>query len=488
MLKRRLFMIIKVNKYIDRKGNELLQKEKREEFIKGNERTTKMASKTVEDALTYLFLHNTVKKDMQEGRVLVIVRGEGNYIFDEDGNRYLDLMAGNTRPNAIGYGREEVAKAMYEQAKKMHYYTPAFYITTPAVELAKKLASIYPGELMTTCFVCDGSEAVETAFKIAKQYHYFANKQKRFKIISRQNAYHGQTMGALSALGFLNPMRNVMAPLVPGHAFLIPPYCYRCPLNLAYPACDLACADALDSLIQFEGPDLVAAFIAETVMQGVGALPPPEGYFDRIQRICAKYGVLLIIDEVIVGFGRTGKMFASEHYNIKPDIMTMAKQLTGGYAPLGAAATTRKIAEAIPTFLHLHTYGNHPVCCAAALANLEIIERENLVANAAAMGKVFLEGLIELQKHPIAGEARGLGLWCALEIVQDKKKRIPFPPQENIISELTLAGRAHGVIVKGMGNNALEFAPPLTLTRKEVEEGLKAIDQSLDEVEKKLGY
>jgi len=447
-----------------------------------------MASRILEDAQKYLFLHNTIRKDIQEGRVPVIVRGEGNYIFDEDGNRYLDLMAGNTRPNAIGYGREEVAKAMYDQAIKMHYYTPAFYITAPAVELAKKLASIYPGELTTTCFVCDGSEAVEAAFKIAKQYHNLANKQKRFKIISRQNAYHGQTMGALSALGFLNPMRNVMAPLVPGHAFLIPPYCYRCPLNLTYPACDLACADALDSLIQFEGPDLVAAFIAETLMQGVGALPPPEGYFDKIRQICDKYGVLLIIDEVIVGFGRTGKMFAAEHYHIKPDIMTMAKQLTSGYAPLGAAATTAKIAENIPTFLHLHTYGNHPVCCAAALASLKIIERENLVANAAAMGKYFLEGLKELTKHPIVGEARGLGLWCALEIVKDKKKRLPFPANENIFPQLTLAGRAHGVIIRGMGNNALEFSPPLTISRREVEEGLKGIDQALSDVEKKLGY
>jgi adenosylmethionine-8-amino-7-oxononanoate aminotransferase len=447
-----------------------------------------MASQTLEDALTYLFLHNTVKKDIQEGKVPVIVRGEGNYIYDEEGKRYLDLMAGNTRPNAIGYGREEVARAMYDQVKKMHYYSPAFYITPPAVELAKKLAAIYPGELTTTCFVCDGSEAVEAAFKIAKQYHYFTNKQRRFKIISRQNAYHGQTMGALSALGFLNPMRNVMAPLVPGHAFLIPPYCYRCPLNLTYPACNLACAAALDSLIQFEGPDLVAAFIAETLMQGVGALPPPEGYFDRIRQICDKYGVLLIIDEVIVGFGRTGKMFAAEHYHIKPDIMTMAKQLTSGYAPLGAAATTRKIADNIPTFLHLHTYGNHPVCCAAALANIEIIEKENLVANAAAMGQVFLGGLKDLTKHPIVGEARGLGLWCALEIVQDKKKRLPFPSNENIMSKLMLAGRAHGVIIRGMGNNALEFAPPLTMTRSEVEEGLKGIDLALYDVEKKLGY
>jgi adenosylmethionine-8-amino-7-oxononanoate aminotransferase len=446
-----------------------------------------MGSTTLDDALNHLFLHNTVKQDIREGKVPVIVRGEGNHVFDEGGNRYLDLMAGNTRPNAIGYGREEVAKAMYEQAVKMHYFSPAFYLTPPAVQLAKKLASIYPGELTTTCFVCDGSEAVESAFKIAKQYHYYANRQRRFKIISRQSAYHGQTMGALSALGFLNPMRNVMAPLVPGHAFLVPPYCYRCPLNLTYPACNLACADALESLIQFEGPDLVAALIAETVMQGVGALPPPDGYFDRIRQICDQHGVLLIIDEVIVGFGRTGKMFACEHYNLKPDIMTMAKQLTGGYAPLGAAATTRKIAEAIPTFLHLHTYGNHPVCCVAALKTLEIIEREDLVANAAEMGKYFLEGLKDMQRHPIAGEARGIGLWCALEIVQDKKKRLPFAVKDNVTSQLTLAGRKNGVIFRGMGN-ALEFAPPLTLTRSEVEEGLKGIDQALYEVEKKLGY
>jgi len=447
-----------------------------------------MASQTLDDALRYLFLHNTVRKDIQEGRVPVLVRGEGNYVLDEEGKRYLDLVAGATRPNGIGYGREEVARAMYEQAKTMHYYTPVSYVTPPAVQLAKKLASLYPGELTTTCFVCDGSEAVETAFKIAKQYHYLANKERRFKIISRQMAYHGQTMGALSALGYLNPMRNIVAPLVPGHAFLIPPYCYRCPLNLTYPACDLACADALDALIQFEGPDLVAAFIAETVMQGMGALPAPEGYFERVRNICDRYGVLLIMDEVICGFGRTGKMFAVEHYNVKPDIMTMAKQLTGGYVPLGAAATTQKIAETIPTFLHIHTYGNHPVCCAAALANLEIIERENLVANAAEMGKHFLSGLKDIEKrHAIVGEARGAGLWLGIEIVQDKKKKTPFPTQENIIMQLTLAGRKQGVIFRGM-ETFLEFAPPLTLSRSELEEGLKGLDEALYEVEKKLGF
>ena len=445
-----------------------------------------MISKTQEDALFYLFLHNTARKEIREGNVPVIVRGEGNHVYDEEGTRYLDLVSGHTRPNAIGYGREEVARAMYEQAKKMHYFSPAFFITSPAVELAKKLASLLPGDLTATCFVCDGSEAVETAFKIAKQVHYYEGRTKRFKIISRQNAYHGQTMGALSALGCLNPMRNIMAPLVPGHAFLMAPYCYRCPVNLVYPACDLACAEALDTLIQFEGPDLVAAFIAETVMQGVGALPPPEGYFDRVRKICDRYGVLLIIDEVIVGFGRTGRMFAAEHYNIRPDILTMAKHLTGGYAPLGAASTTRRIAEAIPSFLHLHTYGNHPVCCAAALANIAIIERENLVANAAEMGKYLLAGLKDLERHPIVGEARGLGLWCALEIVKDKKQRHPFPAEENILFRLTLAGRKHGVIFKGMGN-ALEFAPPLTITRREIEEGLKAVDRALFDLGKELG-
>lgn len=446
-----------------------------------------MASQTLTDARNYLWLYNTQKEDVETGKVPVIVRGEGNYVIDDQDNRYLDLIAGNTRANATGYGREQVARAMYDQARKMHYFSSANFISLPAVALAKKLAGILPDELTTTCFVCDGSEAVETAFKMAKQYHLNESGQNRFKIISRYHAYHGQTMGALSALGFLNPMRNAMAPLVPGHAFLIPPYCYRCPLNLTYPACDLACADALDTLIQFEGPDLVAAFIAEAIMQGMGALPPPDGYFERIREICDTYEVLLIIDEVITGFGRTGKMFACDLYNIRPDIITLAKQLTGGYAPLGAASTTRKIADAIDTFYHIHTYGNHPVCCAAALKNIEIIERENLVAHAAQMGSYLLAGLKELQKHPIVGEARGVGLWCAIEIVKDKDRRIPFKPEENIAQQLTLAGKDHGVIFRGMGN-ALEFAPPLSISRKEIEAGLRAIDLALDDVEKKLDF
>jgi adenosylmethionine-8-amino-7-oxononanoate aminotransferase len=232
---------------------------------------------------------------------------------------------------------------------------------------------------------------------------------------------------------------------------------------------------------------MVAALITETVMQGMGALPPPEGYFERIRSICDRYGVLLIMDEVICGFGRTGKMFAVEHYNIKPDIMTMAKQLTGGYAPLGAAATKQKIAETIPAFLHVHTYGNHPVCCAAALATLDIIEREKLVANAAEVGKHFLRGLQDIEKrHPIVGEARGIGLWLAIEIVRDKKKKTPFPVQEDVVTELTLAARERGVIFRGR-QTFVEFAPPLTISRSEVEEGLKGLDEALCEVEKKHG-
>jgi adenosylmethionine-8-amino-7-oxononanoate aminotransferase len=277
-----------------------------------------MGSQILEDAQKFLFLHNTMRKDMQEGRVPVIVRGEGNYIFDEEGKRYLDLVAGNTRPNGIGYGREEVAKAMYEQAKTLHYYTPAFFVTPTSVELAKKLASLYPGDLRVTCLVCDGSEAVESAFKIAKQYHYFANKQRRFKIISRQMAYHGQTMGALSALGYLNQMRNIVAPLVPGHSFLIPPYCYRCPLNLTYPACDLP-RDA-----QLPDPAGGARFSGLSLVAGHRRLGP-EGYFEKIRKFVT--AVLLIIDEVICGLA-TGKMPVSalsgetRHYD-------HAKMLTG---------------------------------------------------------------------------------------------------------------------------------------------------------------
>ncbi|MCZ7664956.1 MAG: aminotransferase class III-fold pyridoxal phosphate-dependent enzyme [Thermoleophilia bacterium] len=315
-----------------------------------------------------------------------------------------------------------------------------------------------PGDVGQVFFASSGSEAVESALKLARQYYHFKGEPRRFKFIARRGAYHGQTMGALSILGSAHPMRPVMEPGVPGAVFVDPPYCYRCPWNQSYPGCDLLCAETVKTVIEFEMPDLVAGVIGEPIMQGYGALSFPKEYWARVREICDQHGVLLIVDEVITGFGRTGSWFATEEIGVLPDIITMAKGITSGYMPLSAAACRPKVTECMPMFLHLHTWGSHPVACAAGLKNLEIIKREGLVARSREMGAYLLAGLKELERHPVVGEARGTGLWCALDLTADKASRAMFATEDSPAPALVRRARDKGLIIKFMGP-ALEFAP-----------------------------
>jgi putrescine---pyruvate transaminase len=289
----------------------------------------------------------------------------------------------------------------------------------------------------------------------------------------------------IRALGAVVPMRHIMEPLAPGAVFIESPYCYRCPMKLSHPECDLLCARDLSRIIEFEGPDQVSLFIGEPIQQGFGAYSPPDGYWQVIREICDRYGVLLVIDEVICGFGRTGKMFGIEHFDVKADMMTMAKGLTSGYVPLGAVGVTDHVMEPIELFNHLHTYGNHPVSCAVGVRNIEIIETEKLVENSATMGAYFLEGLRGLESHPSVGEARGVGLWLALDFTTDKKTRAPFP-LSNLLS-ITARGKEKGVIFKTMGV-ALEFAPPLTIGKEDIDEAVRVLEACITEEESAMGF
>ncbi|MEW5724764.1 MAG: aspartate aminotransferase family protein [Thermodesulfobacteriota bacterium] len=430
-----------------------------------------------------LILFRTPKEVMDQGAT-VMDRGEGVFVYDTDGKKYLDLVSGVTRPVHIGYGNRELAQAIYDQAARLAYFTPIAYSNPPAEALARVLADLTPGGLERFIFVCDGSEAVETAMKLARQRHACRGEKQRFKIISRRGAYHGVATAALRALGTLYPMRLLMEPLPPGAVFLESPYCYRCPLHLEHPACDLACARDLARLIEFEGPDLISAFIGEPIQQGFGALAPPEGYWPLIRDICARYGVLLIIDEVICGFGRTGKWFGVEHCGIEPDLMTMAKGLTSGYVPLGAVGAAEAVIEPIEFFEHLHTYGNHPVSCAAALKNLEIMKREDLVGRSAAMGRYFLERLREFEDLPIVGQVRGTGLWLGIDLTADKRTKAPLPPEN--IQNIVARAKAKGLVIKMMGP-ALELAPPLIIQPEEIDHGVGLLRECLWEEGKELG-
>jgi adenosylmethionine-8-amino-7-oxononanoate aminotransferase len=435
------------------------------------------------DGTSSLLLHRTSQADVDKG-ISVIVRGEGVRVYDQDGKSYIDLEAGGTRPVHAGYGRPELAQAGYDQMCQMAYFTPMGFANVPAMELADKLGEITPAGIERFIFECDGSEAVETAMKLAKHYHYYRGDQGRFKIVSRRGAYHGVNGIGVRALGIVMPMRQLMEPLAPGAAFIESPYCYRCPHHLTYPDCDMACARELTRIIEFEGPEQISMFIGEPIQQGFGAYRPPPEYWPLIKEICDHYGILLVIDEVICGFGRTGRMFATEHFDVEPDMITMAKGLTSGYVPLGAVGCSSKVIESTELLNHLHTYGNHPVSCAVGLRNLDILESEELIENSERMGRYFLEGLQSLEHHPSVGEVRGTGLWLGIDFTIDKKSRAPFP-LPNLMSIIARA-KEKGILVKTMGM-ALEFAPPLVIKKEEIDEAIPILDECITEEEKAMG-
>lgn len=431
----------------------------------------------------HLILHRT-HRDHLRGGISVITRAEGVRVFDQNGKAYLDLTAGNTRPVHVGYGRERIARAVYDQILKLPYFTPMNFANEPALRLASELTEITPDPINRFTFVCDGSEAVEAAIKLARHYHYFRGERHRYKVISRRGAYHGVTAGALSVLGSILPMRQIMEPLAASTIFVESPYCFRCPMSLTYPDCGIKCAWEIERLVQFEDPEQICAFIGEPIQQGFGAWAPPPEYWPIVREICDRYGILLIIDEVICGFGRTGKWFGIQHYDIKPDLITMAKGISSGYVPLGAVGCTDAVLEPVEIFQHLHTYGNHPVSCAAALENLAILKEEDLVGRSHEMGVYFLERLRTLEDHPIVGEVRGRGLWLAIDLTTDKKTRTSFPMEEMVT--LVRRGLERGLILKFMGP-ALEFAPPLTISKEEIDEGVDILEKCLAEQERDMG-
>ncbi|MCB2174029.1 aspartate aminotransferase family protein [bacterium] len=435
------------------------------------------------DETSRLILHRTGKSEIRNG-ISVIVKGEGVWVYDQDGRRYLDLDAGMTRPVHVGHGCRELADAAHAQMCQMAYYTPMGFANLPAMELAETLAGISPATINRFIFESGGSEAVETAMKLARHYHYFRGDKGRFKIVSRRGAYHGVNGIGLRALGTVMPMRQVMEPLAPGAVFIESPYCYRCPYRMSPEHCDMACARDLQRILEFEGPDQVSAFIGEPLQQAFGAYKPPADYWPIIAETCKQHGILLIIDEVICGFGRTGTMFATEQFDLQPDLMTMAKGLTSGYLPLGAVGCSDAVMEPIEILNHLHTYGNHPVPCAVGLKNIEILQRDRLVDNSATMGDYFLQGLQQLTGHPSVGEVRGTGLWLAIDFTSDKKTRAPYPTAN--LMNLLVRAKEKGVITKTMGL-ALEFAPALTITKEEIDFALKVIEECITEEEAVLG-
>ncbi len=414
-------------------------------------------------------------RSLDDKTLMVVREAKGTTITDAEGRSYLDAYAGLWNVN-VGYGRDEIAQAIHDQVKELSYYSN-LQVTAPAAQLAAELAKITPGDLDHVFYSNSGSEANETALKIARQYGLQKYPgENRYKIISRYQGYHGWTFGAMSATGQVT-RRAKFGPLVPGFHHVEPPYCYRCGLGQTYPECGVACVEAIEKVIVREGPETVIAVIAEPVIGGGGVIVPPEEYLPRLREICDRYGLLLILDEVITGFGRTGKPFASEHWGVVPDMMTMAKGVTSGYLPLAACAVTPQVFEAFlgapeenVEFSQVATYGGHPVCCAAGLANLEILKRERLWENSESVGAHLLEGLTELDS-PFIGDVRGKGLMIGVELADENGAMLDAERtgrvQAGIRDEGVLVGRMSHVMAGP--ESILCLSPPLILTTEEAD-------------------
>lgn len=427
---------------------------------------------------------------LEETTLAVYESAHGTTVVDAEGREYLDAYSALWNVN-VGYGRQEIADAVYEQIQKLPYY-PHSQINVPATMLAEQLADCLPGDLNHVYFCNSGSEANETAIKIARQYgRQTYPGQNRYKIISRYRGYHGFTYGAMSATGQAR-RRKAFEPLVPGFPHAHPPYCYRCPLGLEPSSCGIACADDIERIIQGEGAETVIAIIAEPIIGGGGVIVSPDEYLPKLRQICDDYGLLLILDEVITGFGRTGKMFACEHWGVQPDIITLAKGLTSGYLPLGACVASTEVfntflgdADENKEFAQVCTYGGHPVACAAGVANLKILQEERLSENAEKVGTHLLSKLETLCTLPIVGDVRGKGLMLAVEFIEADGSHLASAKTNRIIGQL----RENGIIVGKIGHaveepeNIIYIAPPLILTEAEADRIFETLRQVLVEQE-----
>ena len=365
----------------------------------------------------------------------LIARGSGVYLYDRDGNRYLDAASG-AAVASLGHGNEEIAETLYRQAATLSYAHPSKFASTPMVELAERLREHAPQGLGRVYFTSGGSEATEAAMKLARQYHLAAGNPARYKTLSRRISYHGATLGALSVSG-QQSRRQPFRPMLMAEPSVSPAYRYRCALCQSCNACSLACADDLERAIVEQGPEEVAAFIAEPIVgSSIPGSYPPDEYWHRIREICDRHGVLFIADEVMSGNGRSGKWWAVQHTAVVPDIIATAKGIGAGYAPLGALLVAEHVYDAVRrkgSFRHGHTYAGNPVSCAVGCKVLDIIERDRLLDNVTRMGEKLLRRLREtLEEHPNIGEIRGRGLLLGIEFVADRTTRAPLPRERDI--------------------------------------------------------
>jgi adenosylmethionine-8-amino-7-oxononanoate aminotransferase len=442
--------------------------------------TTPRGTSRQDAARDHLWMHFTRHSTYEQGgQVPVIVRGEGAYVFDSKGRKYLDGLAGLFTVQ-VGHGRTELAEAAARQAKELAFFPLWSYAHPMAIDLAERLAAEAPGDLNRVFFTTGGGDAVETAWKLAKQYYKLVGKPTKHKVISRNVAYHGTPQGALSITG-IPDAKVPFEPLVPGGHKVPNTNFYRAPEHLRDDAKQFGrwAADRIAEAIEFEGPDSVAAVFLEPVQNSGGCFPPPPGYFERVREICDQYDVLLVSDETICAFGRIGEIFACKDFGYVPDIITCAKGLTSAYSPLGAMIASDRLFEPFKkgttSFLHGYTFGGHPVSCAVAMENLDIFEREGLVDHVHAKAPACRSTLEKLLDLPIVGDVRGEGFFYGIELVKDKATRETFNDDE---SERLLRGlMSKALFDAGLycraddrGDPVVQLAPPIIIGQPEFDD------------------
>ncbi len=462
-------------------------------------RTGKLYSEAARDHLWMHFTRHSVFEDRELGglghSVPIITRGEGYKIYDDRGNEYIDGLAG-LFVNQVGHGRTEIAQAMAKQASELAFFPLWSYAHPRAIELAERLAGNAPADLNRVFFTTGGGEAVESAWKLAKQYFKLTGKPTKHKVISRSIAYHGTPQGALSITG-IPAAKSMFEPLVPGAHKVPNTNIYRAPEHLRddEKAFGLWAANRIAEAIEFEGPDTVAAVFLEPVQNSGGCFPPPAGYFDRVREICDEYDVLLVSDETICAFGRIGSMFACDDFGYVPDIITTAKGITSGYAPLGVMIASDRLFEPFRTglnyFPHGYTWGGHPVSAAAAMANLDIFEAEGLNAHVKENAPKFRATLDKLLDLPLVGDVRGAGYFYGIELVKDKATRETFNDDE---SERLLRGfLSKALFDAGLycraddrGDPVVQLAPPLIIGQEQFDDIEQRLRSVLTEAENHL--
>ena len=433
----------------------------------------------VQMAKDHLWLHLTNHKPFETQEPPIMVSGKGCMITDIHGKEYLDGLSGAIWCVNVGYGQKSIVDAVSEQLTQLPFYGGTTG-NPPYIRFAKKLIDLLPG--FAKVYVANsGSEANEKSFKMSRQYFRLKYPDKdKYKIIYRHRDYHGSTLAVLAATG-QEERKAGYGPLPEGFVQMPHALCYRCHFGKSYPGCNIECARELEKVIEREGSDSVAAVILEPITAGGGIIIPVAEYYPIIQEICRKHEVLMIMDEVVNGFGRTGKMFGFQHYDFDPDILTMAKGLASAYMPISAAVTKKYIfdqflaepTDAMGYFRDISTYGGCAAGCAAAIANIDIIQQQKLTENSAKMGQYLLDSLKDLEELPMVGEVRGKGLFLGIEMVEDKKSKAPLP--EKLMAQMVAEAKAEGVIIGRMArsvpgfNNVLTAAPPLILTKEETE-------------------